>query len=315
MIGKIGASEKHKKRKIKVKKQTVSHIFKHDIDKVFNFLKDFEEHLKPIEQFCGDFQTHRGGKTYEKNTLFSFISKHQIRMYVETEDIYETDSERILSLKVVKSEPFNLEFKIRFRCYRITENNYTLFLWDFIYYIPLEIKRDEINNNNCDRIKIIKLWEEYLMKKYGSFSKETQTIIINSTFKRVLHALLNCNIFLKLIPNQIIKYTLDGEFHKEGTNIFLSCKGNKEIHLKVDKSVYNRDLKEYEFSVEVMDNMTNMKKVCNKIAYKISKIQDKMTFMIFDHYIDFSIEKDYMEKILSYKKGVMMELKTSLEKN
>lgn len=304
---------KQKKDTIKVKKQTVSHIFKYDINKVFNFIKDFEEHTKPLAYICSNIEILRGGKTYEKNTLFSLISREKIKIYIETDEIYESEDEKFLALKVIKSEPFHMEYRIKFRFFRLTENNSTLFLWDMIYYIPIKMQREQINVNNCERIIIIKLWEDYLTKKYGDFFKETQTIIINTEFRSVFRSLLNCNIFLKLIPSQIIKYHLDGEFYKEGTNIYLTCKGDKDIHLKVDKSLFNKEASEYEFEVFVMENQQNVKTLCNRISYKISKIHEKMTFMTFDHYIDFNIDKDYFEKILKHKKALLLDLKVSLE--
>jgi len=316
MLSAKNKEEKSKKINIQIQKQSISYVFRYDIQKVFDFIKDFEETEKALPEIQSGVNFICGSKTYEKGCVFTYYYRKVIKMFLELAEIKESENEKSLIFKITKSEPIDIQYELTYRLLRLTtENNATLLIWDINYCTPITISNEELAANDKERCEVLLLFAKYLSKKHGNCFQQTETIIIYTSFKNVFKALTNVNIFIKLLPCNITKFELDGEFNKQGTNLLLECNNGEQLYqLTVEKAEVNKDKSEFEFCIAVnQDVAKNKQRVCNKMLIKLLKISDAECFMGFTHFFDFKIEQEMVKKIVNDKKNVMLELKKSFD--
>ena len=119
---------------VKIKKQSIIHIFNYNIEKVWNFIKNIEETAKFIGSLISKPTFINGNNSYEKGSYFYVFWRNCVKMYMKVKEILDTDYEKQLIYIITKTEPFNIRYELHYCFLKISENDSILFYWNIIYH-------------------------------------------------------------------------------------------------------------------------------------------------------------------------------------
>jgi hypothetical protein len=116
-----------------LKNQKLNKISKLDIDTVWNLLRDFKQIFEVFKEFRREAIFTRGNNSFEIGSEFHFTWKNLLTLYFRTIEIEDKTNYKKIIMRVYKSEPINIIYDYIYSLHRITADNTTLLIWEWIY--------------------------------------------------------------------------------------------------------------------------------------------------------------------------------------
>jgi len=299
----------------RIKSQKFNYIFNDNIERVWKFLKDFSRTFNIYQDLRSREIYTMGNSSFEVDSEFNFVWKNKAACYYKVFNVVDSPEKKLLHFKIFKKEK-NLRIDYVFNLYDLTIEKSTLLVWDCIYEEPGVWKTpDQIEHNISGKMEIIKRFVNLLRTNVEDL-KQTESILLNYSIKKVWKIVSNWKKFHKLVPCISSEIDFIGEPEAIGTIIILRW-GHEGSHvlsfrLKVQEKKYDDSRKIYIFRLLCLEKSSDNPN--HELLLTLTDVESTHTFIEFTHIFLKPIESRVIPELSIYKTRILKNLKLALNR-
>jgi hypothetical protein len=261
---------------ITIKEEVLEYTFNHDIQKVFDLLKD-ESLQYPIMKSRRTKSIYtKGQNSYEIGAEFSFDWKFCINLEIKVLDI-----QTYLNYKMIKygvtCHQYKMYYEFEYQFNRCTIENNTIFKFKICYPNEgLKTTKFDLKNSYNERMDMIKNFDQYLEKNACFY--QIESIMIEEKPEKIFKIVSNWEILKKCVPEICDVLIYEGEPTKVGSVLIMKL-GKQSTKLAVSKI----EIEESEYIIE-FKGLEHEDRYYPKqdIVFKVLKIGDE-SYLEFKH--------------------------------
>jgi hypothetical protein len=286
--------------KILIKTLKINKIFNQNIETVFNTLVDTKKTYEAIKDYRSPAIFTKGKESIEIGAEFHFILKKFLTLYITTEEIINNKNYKKIKTKIYKSEPINVVYENIIHLHKITADNSTLIVWEWIYEaegFPMTLYEVDLLKN--ERTRMLDKYEKYIHANTDIV--QTESVAISCSAKMLLKAISNPYILIKINPSVADRYECEGDSLEIGGVIRL-IKGDAITELKVSRYEYFEGI--YYYDLICINRLPKQ-----KLRYTVNEINEKQCFMSFSHVFFEFVDNTLLQNVSEQKISVLKTMK------
>jgi hypothetical protein len=299
---------------IYVKRQSMSHMFKYDINYVWDLIKDTKKTYLVDSDLRTEAVFTMGTESYIIGSEFEYNWKGACDLKMRVVDVHETPDYKRLHLKV-DLVTLKLTHDFIYHLHKVTIEKGTLLNWEFVFEGEkgIQMPRLQIETWDLEKKILIKRVDSYLAKfKPVEKFKQSESIVIEYPAREVFKILSDWREFQKLVPKICDEVGYVGKPSEIGSNLTLNWTNKKKAkcELKVTKCAFDEEKNQYEYSLIMIQ--AEPKVPDQEVHFKVLEI-DKLSYLEFLHLYTQRLPLEVEEKISKYKIQILKSLKKAME--
>jgi hypothetical protein len=292
----------HKNETFSVKKLILCHNFSHDIDTVWNFIKDIKSTFSASKSLRTDAIFKKGQESFEIGSEFSYSFKNFYQFNIVVKEVTEKDNFRKL-VWLVEPEPNLGIYDYIYELYYITVEKSCYLKWTIDFHQEIRLNKPISETIQKERQNIINLFDSYLKQNtIENNVKQIESTLVTSPAEPIFK-LISSEIFLKKFEK--ISKEKSGQIKTQINEHKGECYSNdKKLNLSPVYKVIQYINSEEKLILKVEYTFGEISILPYEVLFELFKLESRC-FIKITHFFNENVDSRIVERISKKKRKTL----------